>query len=486
MCAIRHISHTISSTIECTLSSINLLKLSYSIFIYRWYVPRDHEEADLHLFNDYFCDSPVYKEDIFRRRFRMHRHVFVSIVESMSEYSELFQQRYDACGRLGASPYKKCTAAMRMLAYGSSSDAVDEYLKIAASTGRECLLHFVEGVIYKFGDRYLRKPMREDVDQLLNAAQNRGCPGMMGSIDCMHWEWKNYPRGWKGMYQGRSKTTTDILEAVASWDLWIWHAFFETPGSCNDINVLDRSPVFTDILQGKAPPVNFVVNNNEYNMGYYLIDGIYPKWATFIPAIKLPQTAKHKLFTTKQESARKDVERAFGVLQARFAIIRNPALAWDTKMLWKIMMACIILHNMIVEDERHTYLNYNDLMREFIEDRPINQAGSSNTDVQFSTNPIGESILLRQTRTVFSVALRLLDFGIKLVASSIKCFFLDREYTIDMLLVLLMVVENTQLSSNVWVLQEKYPPTQAELSVLNTHPLLENVTRVLVDRSFKA
>ncbi|XP_021836915.2 uncharacterized protein [Spinacia oleracea] len=386
----RKLRHTLASTAVSLLTS----PIERPI-LNRWYVPRDREEADLRLFNDYFSDSPVYKEDIFLRRFRMHRHVFVSIVESMSEYSEFFQQRYDACGRLGASPYKKCTAAMRMLAYGSSSDAVDEYLKIAASTGRECLLHFVEGVIYKFGDRYLRKSMREDVDQLLNAAQNRGFPGMMGSIDCMHWEWKNCPRGWKGMYQGRSKTTTVILEAVASCDLWIWHAFFETPGSCNDIYVLDRSPVFTDILQGKAPPVNFVVNNNEYNMGYYLRDGIYPKWATFIPAIKLPQTAKHKLFTTKQESARKDVERAFGVLQARFAIIRNSALAWDTKILWKIMMACIILHNMIVEDERHTYLNYNDLMREFIEDRPINQAGSSNTDVQLSMNPIGESILLR-------------------------------------------------------------------------------------------
>src|SRR5438270_623559 len=26
-------------------------------------------------------------------------------------------------------------------------------------------------------------------------------------------------------------------------DLWIWHAFFGMPGSCNDINILDRSPI---------------------------------------------------------------------------------------------------------------------------------------------------------------------------------------------------------------------------------------------------
>ncbi|XP_056685496.1 uncharacterized protein [Spinacia oleracea] len=106
----------------------------------------------------------------------------------------------------------------------------------------------------------------------------------------MHWEWKNYPRAWKGMYQGRSKTSTIILEVVASQDLWIWHAFFGTPGSCNDINVLQRLPVFSDICEGRAPDVSFNVNRNTYNMGYYLTDGIYPKWATFIPAIKHPQT----------------------------------------------------------------------------------------------------------------------------------------------------------------------------------------------------
>ncbi|XP_021745278.1 uncharacterized protein LOC110711209 [Chenopodium quinoa] len=105
-------------------------------------------------------------------------------------------------------------------------------------------------------------------------------------------------------------------------------------------------------------------------------DGIYPKWATFISAITSPQTPKQKLFTIKQESIRKDVERAFGVLQARFAIIRHPALAWSVEMLWKIVMACIIMHNMIVEDGRDNYMNYWDPTK-FSTEQPENLAGSS-------------------------------------------------------------------------------------------------------------
>jgi len=53
-----------------------------------------------------------------------------------------------------------------------------------------------------------------------------------------------------------------------------------------------------------------------------------------------------------QEACRKDVERAFGVLQSRFAIIKGPCRFWDKHVLHDIITACIIMHNMIVEDER--------------------------------------------------------------------------------------------------------------------------------------
>ena len=42
-------------------------------------------------------------------------------------------------------------------------------------------------------------------------------------------------------------------------------------------------------------------------------------------------------------------------MQSRFAIVRRPARFWDKEDLAKIMRACIILHNMIIEDERDTY-----------------------------------------------------------------------------------------------------------------------------------
>ena len=147
---------------------------------------------------------------------------------------------------------------------------------------------------------------------------------------------------------------------MASYDLWIWHAFFGLPRSHNDINVLERSSVFSELAEGHALPVNYSINGNNYSMGYYLADGIYPSWATFVKTIPRPQDRKRQHFASAQEAARKDVERAFGVFQARFAIVRGLTHFFHLETLKDIRMACIILHNMIVEDERHSYLGAND------------------------------------------------------------------------------------------------------------------------------
>ncbi|XP_024006492.1 uncharacterized protein LOC112083002 [Eutrema salsugineum] len=207
----------------------------------------------------------------------MNKDLFMRIVDRLSNEVPYFRHRRNAIGRLGLSPLQKCTAAIRMMAYGTAADAVDEYLRVGASTALLCLENFTEGIISLFGDEYLRRPTADDLERLLNDGEDRGFPGMIGSIDCMHWEWKNCPTAWRGQYTRGSGKPTIVLEAVASHDLWIWHAFFGPPGTLNDINVLDRSPVFDDILQGRAPKVRYWVNGNEYRLPYYLTDGIYPK-----------------------------------------------------------------------------------------------------------------------------------------------------------------------------------------------------------------
>ena len=283
----------------------------------------------------------------------MARPLFLRIMQAIEQHDNYFVQKRDRCGRLGLSCLQKVTAALMMISYGVPADFVDQYIRIGESTALESLKRFVIAVVEVFGGEYLRSPNEHDSTRLLAIGERRGFPGMLGSIDCMHWQWKNCPVAWHGQYTGHKREPTIILEAVASKDLWIWHAFFGLPGSLNDINVLHRSHLFSKLAEGEAPQVNFTINDHNYTMGYYLANGIYPKWATFVKTITNPHGNKRKYFAEAQEAVRKDVERAFGVLQARFAIVRGPARSWDKETLREIMTACVIMHNMIVEDERN-------------------------------------------------------------------------------------------------------------------------------------
>jgi hypothetical protein len=123
-------------------------------------------------------------------------------------------------------------------------------------------------------------------------------------------------------------------------------------GSYNDINVLQHSLAFARLAEDDAPMFNYEINGHPYNKCYYLADGIYPEWSTFVKKFFEPTEEKNRRFAKRQEACRKDVEHAFGVLQSRWAIVRHHARTWSTEMMWEVMTACVIMHNMIVEDER--------------------------------------------------------------------------------------------------------------------------------------
>ena len=76
-------------------------------------------------------------------------------------------------------------------------------------------------------------------------------------------------------------------------------------------------------------------------MGYYLADGT-SVGGICEDHIRTTHGNKQSHFATMQEAARKDVERAFGVLQARLEIARSAAMMWESETLWQLMTCCVI------------------------------------------------------------------------------------------------------------------------------------------------
>lgn len=134
------------------------------------------------------------------------------------------------------------------------------------------------------------------------------------------------PHSLAGQFKGKEKNPTIVLEAICDGELWIWHAFFGSPGTLNDINILDRSRTVGKIIAGDfAPSIPYEVNGTERTLPYYLADGIYPDWALFAKTIKEGTSKKETEHASCQEAVRKDIERAFGVLVARFHILQRPS-----------------------------------------------------------------------------------------------------------------------------------------------------------------
>nr|GEW14301.1 hypothetical protein [Tanacetum cinerariifolium] len=143
----------------------------------RTYIPREREEAEQRLIDDYFGDDeflPKYSEENFRRRHRMSSTLFNKIVndilsydvQPLPEYFNFFRQRYNCTGRLSIGPILKCTSAIRQLAYDTAPNAFDEYLQIAKRCSRQCLENFTKCIHILYVEKPLRKPTATDIKNI--------------------------------------------------------------------------------------------------------------------------------------------------------------------------------------------------------------------------------------------------------------------------------------------------------------------------------
>ncbi|XP_070679362.1 uncharacterized protein [Malus domestica] len=108
-----------------------------------------------------------------------------------------FRQKLDRAGPPDLSPHQKVIIALRMMAHASPAYAMDDMYGISKSTCLDTLAEFCDTVVHLYKEEYLCEPNQEDLDRLLRKAEDHSFSGMIGSLDCMHWNWKNCPTGWR-------------------------------------------------------------------------------------------------------------------------------------------------------------------------------------------------------------------------------------------------------------------------------------------------
>jgi hypothetical protein len=144
----------------------------------------------------YFDENPTYPESYFLAHFWMSIKLFKHIATEVMKFDWLFEQRRNAARELGHSTYQKVTDALRMLAYGISEDLIDDNFAMGESTAIMCVKFFVVAIVNIFCSTYLRAHNAEDTAKVFEFNAGWGFPGMLGSVDCMYWSWKNCPTAW--------------------------------------------------------------------------------------------------------------------------------------------------------------------------------------------------------------------------------------------------------------------------------------------------
>nr|XP_043627878.1 uncharacterized protein LOC122599432 [Erigeron canadensis] len=248
-------------------------------YIPRMVVDKDRYGADERLMAAYFNENPKYSLKSFRQRFRMSRPMFMRIVNDIISYpsrnpshvplhfKRMQDKQLDARGKPGFSTIQKCVCAI-----------VNWRMATIPTRLRS---------IY----RWVKK--------------------QQGMYTCIDQHRRTY-----------NACTLDMKSFMAS------QAYSEALIACTGLGRIvprhNKSPLFREIIEDRAPDSSFTVNGTHYKKGYYLADGIYPEWSTLVKSYSCPQGEKRKKFKKFHESARKDVKRAFGGLQNSWHILTQP------------------------------------------------------------------------------------------------------------------------------------------------------------------
>ena len=291
----------------------------------------------------------------FKLHFRLSRDRFECL---MADVVQLGYPFYMKTTRKGASLEARLLLPLKTLAYGVPPHAFCDYFQMSKSFARDACTEFDKVIKELYAKEYLRLPDEEDLKNIvkLHKAVHK-VDGMFGSLDCTHTVWKQCPKAWNPQFKGKEKKATIVKEACCDYQMWFWHVSYGYAGTLNDLTILDASPLLESFISGafegkedRAGVVPYMIGTQVFNKLFILVDGIYPKYSRFAKGLSQPIHKEQKNYTKWQEAARKDIERAFGVLKQTWQFMERPIRMEYIGQVTVRVGTCVILHNILVQD----------------------------------------------------------------------------------------------------------------------------------------
>ena len=137
--------------------------------------------------------------------------------------------------------------------------------------------------------------------------------------------------------------------AVAGPNMKFYYVSAKWPGSVNDARVLRNSSLNNAFQNGFRP----------FHGAVILGDSIYPTKNWLIPPQPAPHGGAEERFNRAHKKTRAVIERAFGVMKARFPILRHIRVL-EASYAAEIIKTVCVLHNLCLQFEQHRYNDLNE------------------------------------------------------------------------------------------------------------------------------
>ncbi|KAK7880178.1 hypothetical protein WMY93_033160 [Mugilogobius chulae] len=197
---------------------------------------------------------------------------------------------------------------------------------------------------YRLTRESMNTLMREELEDIGKSfgrlARHKAFEKAVGAVDGCHIRIKP-PNHNKEDYFNYKQFYSIHMQAICDFSGQFLNIFIGFPGSVHDTRVLKNSPVY---VHAQYPPA-----------GYFLLgDGGYPciQWPiAIITPYKLPlQNRVEERFNNCHGRARGVIERAFGMMKARWRTTMFKALEVKVGFCTDVVTACAFLHNICLSN----------------------------------------------------------------------------------------------------------------------------------------
>ncbi|XP_028057900.1 protein ALP1-like [Camellia sinensis] len=299
--------------------------------------------------------SPSEGSDKFESVFKISRKTFNYICSLVKEHMMARSANFVFSNGMPMSLNDRVAVALRRLSSGDSLISVADSFGTNHSTVSQVTWRFVEA-IEENGLHHLQWPSMEQemTDVKSKFERLRGFPNCCGAIDTTHITMllSSSEMG-SNLWLDREKNHSMILQAIVDPDMRFRDIVTGWPGKMNDFDVLQSSTFFKlcekgERLKGHTMKLSDRTELNEYIVG----DSGFPLLPWLVTPYQGKELSESEFEFNKRHFATRIVaQRALARLRETWKIIQGVMWRPDKHRLPRIILACCILHNIVIDME---------------------------------------------------------------------------------------------------------------------------------------